>query len=82
MRKLFFGLCPPSPPPPRDVSEGGRGLKGGAEGGVGWDPPPPRVPLWSPPKAGRKILKLQSSWHRRSRSKLVAVSQREARQFM
>ena len=34
-------------PPPRDVSEGG-GEGGG--GGVGWDPPPPRVPLWSPPK--------------------------------
>ena len=33
----------------------GGGLKGG---GVGWDTPPPRVPLWSPPKAGRKILSL------------------------
>ena len=27
-------------------------------GGFGWDPPPPRVPLWSPPKAGQKILAL------------------------
>ena len=24
-------------------------------GGFGWDPPPPRVPLWSPPKAGQKF---------------------------
>ena len=36
--------------------EGGRGvLKGG---GFGWDPPPPRVPLWSLSKAGPKILTL------------------------
>ena len=39
--------------PPRDVLEGGEG--GGGGGGVGWDPPPPRVPLWSPPKAGRNF---------------------------
>ena len=48
------------PPPPRDVLEKGR------EGGLGGDlkvgrglagtPPPPRVPLWPPPKAGLKIL--------------------------
>ena len=37
----------------RDVLEGGGGLKRG--GGVGWDPPPARVPLWSPPKVGRKL---------------------------
>ena len=37
----------------RDVLEGGRGRGGlkGERGGFGWDPPPPpRVPLWSPPK--------------------------------
>ena len=31
-----------------------KGGKGGSEGGLGrgfgWDPPPPRVPLWSLPK--------------------------------
>ena len=27
-------------------------------GGFAWDPPPPRVPLWSPPKAGRIFLSL------------------------
>ena len=32
----------------RDVSEGGEG--------VGWDPPPPWVPLWSPPTAGQNVL--------------------------
>ena len=39
----------------RDVLEGGEGGEGGSEkgGGVGWDPPPPRVPLWSPPKWGQ-----------------------------
>ena len=41
---------------PRYVLEEGGGR------GFGWDPPPPWVPLWSPPKAGRKILKLKSSW--------------------
>ena len=53
---------------------GGGGLKWGRGGGFGRTPPPPSVPLWSPPKAGRKILKLQSSWHRRRRSKILAVS--------
>ena len=42
--------------------------------GVGWEPPPPRVPLWSPPKAGRKLLKLKSSWHRKRPSKFLGVS--------
>ena len=32
------------------------------------------VPLWSPPKAGRNFLNLKSSWHRRRRSKILAVS--------
>ena len=59
----------------RDVLEGGKGAGvKGRGGGFGWDPPPPRVPLWSPPKAGRKILKLTSSWHRRHRSRILAVS--------
>ena len=32
----------------------GRGvLKGWGGGGFGWDPPRPRVPLWSPPKTGQ-----------------------------
>ena len=58
-----------------DVLEGGRGLKEG--GGVGWDPPPPMVPLWSQPKAAhqKKLKKkLKSSWHQRRRSKILAVS--------
>ena len=44
----------------RDGVEGGEGgLKGGdGGGGVGWDPPPPWVPLWSLPKAGRKFFSL------------------------
>ena len=39
----------------RDVLERGEGGSEGGGGGFGWDPPPPRVPLWSPPKAGRKF---------------------------
>ena len=35
---------------------GGRGGSEAGGGGVGRDSPPPRVPLWSPPKAGQKIL--------------------------
>ena len=66
--------------PAREVLEGGGGrggggLKGGGRGGgVGRTLPPPMVPLWSLPKAGRKILKLKSYWHRRRRSKILAVS--------
>ena len=45
-----------------------RGLKGG--GGVGWDPPPPMGPA----EGGPKKFKLKSSWHRRHRSKNLAVS--------
>ena len=40
----------------RDVLEGGGG--GGSEageGGLAGTPPPPRVPLWSPPEAGQKF---------------------------
>ena len=46
----------------RDVlEEGGRGGSEEGGGAVGWDPPPPRVPLWSPPKAGRKSVTLKPS---------------------
>ena len=41
-RVLDANLYPSS----RDVLEGGKG-------GFGWHSPPPSVPLWSPPKAGR-----------------------------
>ena len=58
-----------SPAQGREALEGGEG-----GGGFGRTPPPPWVPLWSPPKGGRKILKLKSSWHRRRRSKNLAVS--------
>ena len=37
----------------RGVLERGGGLKGGG-GGLGWDPPPPRAPLWSPPKMSQR----------------------------
>ena len=59
--------APHNPPPPH-YKGGGICLfkswtlvqlsgEGGSEkeGGVGWDPPPPRVPLWPPPKARRKF---------------------------
>ena len=35
----------------RDVLEGAEGRGGG----FGWDPPRPRDPLWSPPKAGQNF---------------------------
>ena len=35
---------------------GGRDVLEGGVGGSGWDTPPPRVPLWSPPKAGHTPL--------------------------
>ena len=65
-------------PIPRDVVEGGEGVgRGdlkGTGGGGGWlGPPPPRVPLRSPLKAA-EIFTLKSSWHRRRRSKILAVS--------
>ena len=34
----------------------GESLAHGGGGGGGWDTPPPWVPLWSLPKAGRKVL--------------------------
>ena len=54
--------------PPTDVleEEGGGSEGAGGGGGFGWDPPPPpRGPLWSPTKAGRKLLRRKSSWLRR-----------------
>ena len=65
-----------TPPPPGLYSKGGEGgLKGfGGGGGLAGTPPPPRVPLWSPAEGGPKFLKLKSSWHRRRRSKNLAVS--------
>ena len=47
--------------------ERGGGVKG--RGGLAGPPPPPRVPLWYPLKAGRKFCKRESSWHRRHRSR-------------
>ena len=73
------GLCWPAPSVTGGgqgcIRRGGRGdLKGGG-GGVGWDPPPsPQGPPMVPAEGGPKILKLQSSWHRRRRSKVLAVS--------
>ena len=54
-------------------SEGGRG------GGFGWDPPssqgPPVVPAEGAEGGPKKIfLKRKSSWHRRRRTKILAVS--------
>ena len=48
--------------------------RGGSEGGV-WlgPPPPPRVPLWAPAEGAAKDLKRKSAWHRRRRSKMLAV---------
>ena len=40
----------------------------------GGGPPSPRVPRRSPSKAGYKILNRKSSWHRRGRSEMLAVS--------
>ena len=77
---LILTLCGPdrvlvvSTEPPDDLScLTTRGVRRGG-GGFGWDPLPPRVPLWSPRKTGQQFLKLKSSWHRRDRSKILAVS--------
>ena len=60
----------------RDVLERGGERRGGlkGEGALAGTPPPPRVPLWSPAEGGPRILKLQSSWHRRRRGTILAVS--------
>ena len=48
-----------TPPPPKGcIRRRGGGLKRGGGRGFGWGTPPPWVPLWSPPKAGRKLLSL------------------------
>ena len=51
---------------------GEEGCDGGG-GGVGWPPASQGTPM-VPAEGGPKILKLQSSWHRRHRSKILAVS--------
>ena len=61
----------------RDVLEGGEGgSEVGAGGGEGvpWDPPPPRGPLWSPPKAGRNFLSLNPLGTEGAEAKILAVS--------
>ena len=52
--------------------KGGGGLKG--EGGLAGDPPSSQGPPVVPAEGGPNILKPQSSWHRRRRSKILAVS--------
>ena len=47
--------------------------EGGGEG-VGWDPPPPRVPLWSPPKADRKLLNVNPLGTEGAEADILAVS--------
>ena len=54
----------------RGVLEAGEG--GG--GGVGCDPPSSQGSPMVPAEGGPTMLKLQSSWHRRRRSKILAVS--------
>ena len=49
----------------RDVLEGGGG---------GWDPPYSLGPPMVPTEGGPRVLKRKSSWHRRRRSKILAVS--------
>ena len=64
----------------RDVLEGGGEGVGGqyalerGGGGVGWDPPSSQGPPMVPAEGRPKILKLKSCWHRRRRSKILAVS--------
>ena len=43
-------------------------------GGFGWDPPPPRVPLWYPPKAGRKIRSFNPLGTEGIEAEILAVS--------
>ena len=64
----------------REVLEGGGGEGGGGglkgEGGEGVQPDPPSSygPPMVPTEGGPKNLKRKSSWHRRCRSKILAVS--------
>ena len=54
-----------------------RGVGGGSEGGwkgFALGPPSSQGPPVVPAEGGPNILKLQSSWHRRRRSKMLAVS--------
>ena len=53
---------------------GGGGSEGaGGGGGFGWDPPSFQGPPMAPAEGAAKDLKRKSSWHRRRRSKIVAV---------
>ena len=57
---------------PEDVLEGG---EGGSERVGGWRVGPfSQGPPVVPAEGGPNILKLKSSWHRRLRSKILAVS--------
>ena len=56
----------------RDIGLLERG--GGRGGGVQPDPPSSYSPPMTPAEGGPQILKLKSSWHRRRRSKIFAVS--------
>ena len=58
-------------PPAEDKKKGGGGLKGG---GVWLGPPSSQGPPKVPAEGGPKIFNLKSSWHRRGRSKTLAVS--------
>ena len=63
-------------PEPRDVLERGEGGSEGGGWGVRLPPPPPysQGPPMVPAEGGPKIFERKSSWHRRHRSKTLAVS--------
>ena len=42
--------------------------------GVGWDPLPPRVPLWPLPKAGRKIFSFNPLGTEGAEAEILAVN--------
>ena len=72
---------PPLPPPPSVSRRDGRTwapiLRGRLEGGGGGlarTPPSSQGPPMVPAKGGPKNLKLKSTWHRRRRRKILAVS--------
>ena len=58
----------------REEGGGGGGRLKGGRGGLAGDPPSSQGPPMAPAEGGPNILKLQSSWHRRRRSKTLAVS--------
>ena len=77
-REIVKPHCtPPCAPPASDVLEGGEvgSEEGGGEGrGVWLGPPSSQGPPMVPTEGGPKIWKLKSSWHRRRRSNILAVS--------